>query len=437
MSKSLSIGLQAQQVLLPDGWATDVAIYWDAQGVISDVRTSHVDPELEQAHGPVVPGMINVHSHAFQRTIVGRTHSFTSPTDDFWTWREVMYQHLSTIGPHDMERIATELYVEMIRAGYTSVCEFHYVHCDPEGNLYPDPDAMSIAILNAAETSGIGLTLLPVFYQFGGFGEKELQLHQNRFVLSLGDYCDLITRLRDRTNGNPGLAIGYAPHSLRAVNARGIHQLLDHRNANAPTSPVHIHVAEQVREVEECMAVLGKRPIEYLFDKAPVDEHWCLIHATHSSQEELSLVASSGATIGLCPTTEADLGDGVFPLANFLELGGSVAIGSDSNICVSPFEELRLLDYIQRVRLQKRNVEGITSAIGAGTRRYLQTLFGGCQAAGRPLGQVKKGYLADLLVLNSQHPQLRDKSSDEQFNTVVYSSDSAALSSVIIRGKKC
>ena len=324
MPNSASIGLQAPQVLLPDGWATDVAIYWDKQGVISDIQSSHVDSELPEAQGPVVPGMVNVHSHAFQRTIVGRTHSFTSPTDDFWTWRDVMYQHLSTIGPQEMEQIATELYGEMTRAGYTSVCEFHYVHCDPDGNLYADPDAMSVAILNAAETAGIGLTLLPVFYEFGGFGEKALEQHQNRFVLSLGDYCDLIVRLLDRTKGNPSLTIGYAPHSLRAVNARGIHQLLDHRNTNAPASPVHIHVAEQVREVEECMAVLGKRPIEYLFDKAAVDEHWCLIHATHASRDELSLVASSGATIGLCPTTEADLGDGVFPLSDFLELGGSV-----------------------------------------------------------------------------------------------------------------
>ncbi|MCH8122392.1 MAG: formimidoylglutamate deiminase [Bacteroidetes bacterium] len=435
MRESAPRGLQTPDVLLPDGWAPNVAIYWDESGLISEIRLSHTDPELPLAQGPVVPGMVNAHSHAFQRSIVGRTHSFTSPTDDFWSWREVMYDHLSTIDPDRLEQIASELYLDMTRSGYTSVCEFHYVHCDPDGNLYSDPDAMSVAILNAAEKAGIGLTLLPVFYEFGGFGEKDLENHQNRFVLSLGDYCDLITRLLDRTRDNPGIEIGYAPHSLRAVNARGIHQLLDHRSQHAPSAPFHIHVAEQIREVEECTAVLGKRPIEYLFDKVAIDEHWCLVHATHASSEELALIAASGATVCLCPTTEADLGDGVFSLSSYLELGGTIAIGSDSNICVSPFEEIRLLDYVQRLRLQKRNVEGITSSIGAGTRRYLQSLFGGSQVTGRPVGHIKEGFSADLLELDAHHSQLRGKSSDEQLNTLIYSGDSSALAAVIIRGE--
>ncbi len=436
MDDTLSNGMHSPDVLLSDGWASNVSIYWDGSGTITKIRPCYCDSSLTSARGPLVPGMVNLHSHAFQRELVGRTQIFTSPGDDFWSWRQAMYAHLQSLSPDELESVATRLYQDLIRSGYTSVCEFHYVHVGSSREPYFDPAEMSLAILRAANSAGIGLTLLPVLYQHGGFRNAAPDEHQHRFILSVERYCELVEKMLDAVNDDSNVCIGYAPHSLRAVDATGLHYLLEHRANHAPSSPVHIHVAEQIQEVEECLLAHGQRPIEWLFSNALVDQNWCLVHATHANERELALIADAGATVGLCPTTEADLGDGTFPLPEYLDCSGVYGIGSDSNVCISPFEELRLLEYGQRLTGQTRNIDGVRSELGAGTRRYLQSLAGGRRASGRNVGTLNEGAWADFIVLDASHALLRNKTADEQLNTVVFSGDASMLSAVVIRGEQ-
>lgn len=436
MDDTLSSGMHAPDVLLSNGWASNVSIYWDGSGSITEIRPDFYDPSLPSAPGPLVPGMVNLHSHAFQRELLGRTQLFTSPGDDFWSWRKTMYAHLQSLSPDKLESIATQLYQDLIRSGYTSVCEFHYVHFGSLQKPYFDPAEMSLAILKAAQNTGIGLTLLPVLYQFGGFQNTPPDEDQRHFILSVEQYCELVEKMLKTVNDDSNVCIGYAPHSLRAVDATGLQYLLEHRATHAPSSPVHIHVAEQVHEVEECLLAHSQRPIEWLFSNASVDQNWCLVHATHANEAELALIADAGATVGLCPTTEADLGDGTFPLSEYLDCSGTFGIGSDSNVCVSPFEELRLLEYSQRLATQTRNIDGVTSELGAGTRRVLQSLAGGRSASGRNVGALNKGAWADFIVLDASHGLLRNKTADEQLNTVVFSGDASMLSAVVIRGEQ-
>jgi len=435
VGETLSNGIYSPDVLLPGGWARNVSIYWDETGLISDIELGFSDSRLRSAQGPLVPGMINLHSHAFQRDLVGRTQLFTSAGDDFWSWRETMYARIQSLNSTELESIATQLYKDLIRSGYTSVCEFHYVHAGSSGEPCIDSQEMSLALLRAAKSSGIGLTLLPVFYQYGGFNNTAPDRHQRRFVLSVEQYCELMEKMFEAVNDDSNICIGYAPHSLRAVDYLGLQLILDHRANHAPSSPVHIHVAEQIQEVEECLRSNGQRPIEWLFGNVCVDQNWCLVHSTHADRKELALLADSGATVGLCPTTEADLGDGTFPLREYLDGGGIYGIGSDSNVCVSPFEELRLLEYGQRLANRTRNVDATESDLGAGTRRYLQSLTGGRRSSGRHVGVLKKGACADFIVFDTDHVLLRNKTADEQLNTVLFSGEASMLAEVVIRGE--
>ncbi|HET6546161.1 MAG TPA: formimidoylglutamate deiminase, partial [Rhodanobacteraceae bacterium] len=362
----------------------------------------------------VMPGMPNLHSHAFQRAMAGLAERQTNPDDSFWTWREIMYRFASRIGPDELHAIAAQLYVEMLKAGYTRVCEFHYLHRQPDGTPYDDPAAMSLALVEAAREAGIGLTLLPALYMTGGFDRRALSERQRRFGLGIDDYLGLVERLRALES--PGLRVGIAFHSLRAVPEDAMRAVLDAaermKDAPAPGAwkqertdpevagpsppsrsqrerdslPIHIHIAEQIGEVQDCLAMRNARPVEWLLDRLPVDRRWCLVHATHLTLEELRRLAASGAVAGLCPTTEANLGDGIFALKPWLDAGGAIGIGSDSHISVSPVEELRWLEYGQRLSLRHRNIAAATPGASVGETLWARALAGGARSAGVPAG---------------------------------------------------
>ena len=298
-----------------------------------------------------VPGIANLHSHAFQRAMAGLAERQTNPEDSFWTWRETMYRFAARFDPDTLHAVAAQLYVEMLEAGYTSVCEFHYLHHAPDGRPYADPTAMSRALIAAAQAAGIRLTLLPVLYMSGGFDGRPLGERQRRFGHDLDGFLGLLDALR--VDASDTLRIGCALHSLRAVPADAMRDVLA---ALPAASPIHIHIAEQLGEVQDCIALRGARPVEWLLANAAVDRHWTLVHATHLTGAEVQGIAGSGATVAICPTTEANLGDGLFPLRPYLDAGGRWGVGSDSQISVSPIEELRWLEYGQRLATHHRNI---------------------------------------------------------------------------------
>ncbi|RYF32761.1 MAG: formimidoylglutamate deiminase, partial [Comamonadaceae bacterium] len=309
-------GLFAADALLPTGWAKNVSLAWDAAGRLVGVDAGAV-PEagVAVARGPVIPGVPNLHSHAFQRAIAGlteyRSQSVDGAQDSFWSWRTLMYRFASRLGPDELEAIALGLYVEMIEAGYTSVCEFHYVHHDADGRPYADDATLALALMRAAQRAGIGLTLLPVLYQTSGFGGLPPNEGQRRFIRSTDSMLRLLERLKPLC-GAQDARLGLAPHSLRAVPPEGLREALAGLDAIDATAPIHIHIAEQTKEVDDCVAWSGQRPVAWLLDHAPVDARWCLVHATHMDAAEYRRAAASGAVAGLCPTTEANLGDGIF-----------------------------------------------------------------------------------------------------------------------------
>jgi len=331
---------------LPDGWRRNVVISVDPAGDIVDVSPDDVVTTARLVNGAAIPGMPNVHSHAFQRSMVGlaeRRGTHVSGGDSFWTWRETMYEHASRMSPECLNAVAAQCYVDMLKAGYTAVCEFHYLHNQPDGTPYAQRTAMSQALIDAATTAGIGLTLLPTLYQTSDFGGAAPTARQRQFVLATDQYLDLIDDLSRAQS--PQIEIGVALHSLRAVPPDAMKTVL---TSLPSTKSIHIHIAEQDREVAAAQQHLHARPIEWLLEHARVDRRWCLVHATHSTHAELKAVAATGAVVGLCPTTEANLGDGVFALPAWLAAGGTFAIGSDSHISLSPAEELRWLEYEAR-----------------------------------------------------------------------------------------
>lgn len=381
--------LFADHALLPEGFATRVLLSWDDGGRLTGVQTGVECPaDAARATGLVVPGLPNLHSHAFQRAFAGLTEYRASAHDSFWSWRDLMYRFAGAISPDELEDVATQLYVEMLRAGYTSVCEFHYVHHDPDGRPYANPAEMSLRLVAAAHRAGIGLTILPVLYQTSGFGAKPPRDDQKRFLNDVDALLCVVEALRGQ-----GVRTGVAPHSLRAVPPAALADLLAGLHAIDPTAPVHIHIAEQMQEVRDSLAVSGARPLQWLLDHAPVDERWCLVHATHLDDAERDGAARCGAVIGLCPTTEANLGDGLFDLPAWSGArNGAWGIGSDSHASVDAAEELRLLEYGQRLARQQRNVMVAEELWSAAVR-------GGAQAAGRPIAGLAVGQQADFLVL--------------------------------------
>ena len=388
--------LFAPHALLPTGWARDVLLTWNDAGALTQV-TPHTTPPAgaATANGPLVPGLPNLHSHAFQRAFAGLSEYRGSADDSFWTWRDLMYRFALSISPEQLEDIATHLYIEMLQAGYTAVCEFHYLHRDPAGHAYADPAEMSMRLVNAAQHAGIGLTLLPVLYQDGGFGGQPARADQRRFVNNNVDgLLEIVARVR-----STGTRAGIAPHSLRAVGPHALRDLLAGVDAG---TPIHIHIAEQPQEVHDCLAWSGQRPVQWLLANAAVDARWCLVHATHVTPEERNALAATGAVAGLCPSTEANLGDGVFDAAAYSAAAGVWGIGSDSHASVSAAEELRLLEYTQRLAQQRRNVLAGPAHPQVADHLWLSAVHGGARAGGRAIAGLASGQQADFVVLDTR-----------------------------------
>jgi formimidoylglutamate deiminase len=393
--------LFAADALTPRGWERDVAIDIDASGLISRIETGAPRDGAEAVAGPLVPGMPNLHSHAFQRAIAGRTGRAGANGDSFWTWRQAMYAFLDRVDADAFEAIAAQAYVEMLKAGYTAVAEFHYVHHDPQGHPYADPAELAHRIVAAAGASGIALTLLPVFYAHADFGGVKPADGQRRFVHTLDTYAHVVAALA-REAASAGFALGIAPHSLRAVTPG---ELVEIVSLIPRASPIHIHAAEQLREVAACVAWSGARPVEWLLMHAGLDARWCVVHATHMTDDETQRLAASGAIAGLAPTTEADLGDGTFAARRYVDARGAFGVGSDSNTCIDPFAELRQLEWSQRLAGQARNVLAEAS-LPVGQALYAAAARGGAKALHRPAGAIAEGRRADLVVLDPDEPAL-------------------------------
>ncbi|HBD39897.1 MULTISPECIES: formimidoylglutamate deiminase [Cupriavidus] len=436
--------LFAPHALLPGGWARNVRLQWDAHGVLTSVTTDVAPaPGESQAAGPVLPGMPNLHSHAFQRGFAGLTeYRSVSQTadpaggDSFWSWRALMYRFALRLSPDALEAIATQLYIEMLSAGYTSVCEFHYVHHDVDGKPYADPAEMSLRLLRAAQTAGIGMTLLPVLYQTAGFGGKPPQDDQRRFLNDTDAMLALLEKLAPHCAAY-GARLGLAPHSLRAVPPHSLAQAVAHLHAMDATAPVHIHIAEQQKEVDECLATTGVRPVQWLLDHAPVDARWCLVHATHMDWDERRRLAHSGAVAGICPTTEANLGDGVFDAAPYLAQNGAWGIGSDSHASVSVAEELRLFEYGQRLAMQRRNVLASARHPQVADLLWLDAVAGGARASARPVAGLAVGQRADFVVLDGNHPTLAGLDGARALATHVFASHGHETLAEVRTGGMC
>ncbi|MCE8546152.1 formimidoylglutamate deiminase [Ruegeria pomeroyi] len=391
----------ANRLLGPKGWLSDVRVTLDGLHIAS------VEPNSAPLPGDVrvdtlLPAPGNLHSHSFQRAMAGMTEYRSRGRESFWTWRELMYRFLDRLTPEHVAAIAAQTFVEMQKAGYAAVGEFHYLHHRPGGGPYDDRAEMSARIVQAAAETGIGLTLLPVLYTHGGADGRALAGGQLRFGNELDAYCTLVEGVRAHAGTLPADArVGIAPHSLRAVSAADLAEVA----ARHPDGPVHIHIAEQTREVEEIEAAYGARPVDWLLNNAAVGPRWCLIHATHMTDAETRAMAATGAVAGLCPITEANLGDGIFNGVPYLETGGAFGVGSDSNILISLSEELRLLEYSQRLRDRERNV--LAGAEGStGAALYLGAVRGGARALDRGAGEIAPGALADLVAIDSNAPAL-------------------------------
>jgi formimidoylglutamate deiminase len=429
--------LFAAHALLPTGWARDVLLSWNEQGLLTDVKTQAACPAgTLQTAGPLLPGMPNLHSHAFQRAFGGLTEYRGAAQDSFWSWRSLMYRFAAAVTPDELEAIATSLYVEMLEAGYTSVCEFHYVHHDHDGRPYADDAALSMCLLRAAARAGIGLTLLPVLYQTSGFGGTPPSEGQRRFIRSTDNMLALLQKLKPLCEAQ-GARLGLAPHSLRAVPPDSLREALAGLHAMDTAAPVHIHIAEQTAEVDAFLAWSGQRPVQWLLEHASVDARWCLVHATHMTPEESMRAARTGAVAGLCPSTEANLGDGIFDAASWLQGGGRWGVGSDSHACVNVAEELMLLEYSQRLATRQRNVLASIDQPSVATAMMLAAVAGGAQASARPVAGMAVGQQADFMELDAQHLLVRDLPSPEAMLSahVFASHRQSALLRVWVRGR--
>jgi formimidoylglutamate deiminase len=394
MAQTVASSLHASAALLPQGWQKDVRLTLK-DGRIAGIETSVAPEPGDERHHTLVPAMGNLHSHAFQRAMAGLAEVRGPSNDSFWSWRTVMYKFALSMTPDHVEAVAAQLYMEMLEAGFSRVGEFHYLHHDKDGRPYANIAEMAERIGAASATAGIGLTLLPVFYAHSGFGGAAPIDGQRRFINSLDSFAALMDGCRAVTGGLEGAELGLAPHSLRAATPDELLQLVP----MAGDGPIHIHVAEQVKEVEDCIAWSGARPVEWLLENAPVDDRWCLIHATHMTDDETRQMARRGAIAGLCPITEANLGDGTFQAPLFLEEGGRYGVGSDSNVLISLPGELRQLEYSLRLALRARNVVAVP---GGSTARSLfdHAIKGGGAALKAPAG-LEVGNHADIVSLDT------------------------------------
>jgi formimidoylglutamate deiminase len=426
----------APQAWLDGAWAQNVLLSVDAAGCWSGLQPGASAAQTQGAtrlDGPVLPALVDAHSHAFQRAIAGLTEraGAAGSSDDFWSWRDRMYSVARRITPDQLEHIAAWLYVELLAGGYTQVCEFHYLH-QPADAAGGDPLAMSMALVRAADRVGMGLTLLPTLYMRAGFGASDLRDDQRRFAATPDSLVRLVEGVQAACRGLPGVNLGLAIHSLRAAGLPAMQELAAW--AGARQLPVHIHIAEQTKEVQDCLAHTGQRPIEWLLDHLPVNAQWNLVHATHASPAELQAVAQRGAAIVICPSTEANLGDGVFDYPAFAAASGNWSIGSDSHVTRSWPQELCLLEYSQRLTLRRRNVAAQVGGSSAAAL-YEGALAGGQAASGRPLGPIALGKRADFLVLDAQSPALLGIPGAQTLDALVFSSPQVPPSQVYQGGQ--
>lgn len=430
---------RAAQLWGEGGWQADAAFAIDVQGRVQ----TGTGGDAQTLGAWVLPGMPNLHSHAFQRAMAGLAERKGVATgisaqavahgaaDSFWSWRETMYRFAACIDPSSLRAIAAQLYVEMLKAGYTQVCEFHYLHHRPDAAPYAPAEAMSLALIEAASEAGIALTLLPVLYMTGGFDGRALAPRQRRFGHAVDDYLRLLQTLRAHESAD--VRVGIALHSLRAVPEAALREVL--ASELARDCPLHIHIAEQLGEVQDCEALRGARPVQWLFDHAKVDARWCLVHATHLTDTETAMLAHSGAVAGLCPTTEANLGDGLFPLGAYMDAGGTFGIGSDSHISISPVEELRWLEYGQRLHTHHRNIAARRHADSVGQTLWQAALRGGAQASGMPLGSLRAGQRADLIVLDERSPLLAARDTQSVLDSFIFAGNSPLVRDVMVGGR--
>jgi formiminoglutamate deiminase len=416
-----------ETALLPQGWADRVRVRIDS-GRIDSVEIEVEPAPEDERHAIAIPGQCNVHSHGFQRGMAGLTEQRGRPDDDFWSWRELMYRFLDRLDPDDIAAITAQAYIEMLETGYTRVGEFHYLHNAPDGQLYNAPEATAAAIVEAARQTSIGLTLLPVFYAHADFGGAPPAPGQRRFISDLEGFARLLDASEKLLGGDD--RIGVAPHSLRAVTPGELAHLLTLR----PGAPVHIHAAEQTKEVDASVAHLGARPVEWLLANAQVDQRWCLVHSTHLTDTETEALAASGAVAGLCPVTEANLGDGMFPARRYLEAGGRFATGTDSNIQIDVAAELRALEYSQRLRDRARGCLATAEEPSVGGRLFRAAGTGGAQALQGDFG-IAAGQSADIVSLDADHPSLIERRGDALLDGWIFGSNRPAVDCVWRAGK--
>lgn len=417
--------------LLPSGWANDVQVVITA-GAIAAVTPGVAPATGDERHAIALPGLASLHSHAFQRGMAGLAELRGDSTDTFWTWRETMYRFALAMTPDDVAAVATLLYVEMLEQGFTRVGEFHYLHHDRDGSHYADPAEMATRIAEASEASGIALTLLPSFYAHSSFGGAAPHDGQRRFICSVDQFAKLMAASRKAIANLPDANIGIAPHSLRAVAPDELAAIVP----LADGGPVHIHAAEQVKEVEDCLAWSGRRPVQWLLEHVPVDQRWCLIHATHTTNEEVKAFAKTGAVAGLCPITEASLGDGIFPAREYLDAGGLFGVGTDSNVLVGVADELRQLEYGQRLKHRARNV--LSGGAGRSTGRTLfdHAFAGGARALAQPIAGLTPGARADIVTLDAAHPSLAGRTRDAVIDGWIFAASNGAIDCVWAGGNK-
>lgn len=421
-----------QHAWLNGRFVVDVRMAIDAEGVIVRIDTDREAASAERVDGIAIPGMVNVHSHAFQRGMAGLAEYRTAEHDSFWTWRRWMYHFLRWLTPDHCYVIARQLYLEMLQAGYTSVGEFHYLHNDPQGRPYASKLVMVDALIAAARDVGIRLCLLPTLYQRGGFN-KVLEESQKRFATSIDDCLTVAMDVQNRQKTDPRLHFGLAIHSLRAVDMPTAKQAVAAFRASYGDRPIHMHAAEQQKEVDDCLQAHGRRPVEWAIDELGINANWCLIHATHLVPPECVLLAQSGAVVGLCPTTEANLGDGVFPSEAFVGAGGQLAIGTDSHIGLDPRSDLRLIEYAQRLTQQRRVVLG-SDTVSCGEFLCEAAWRGGRRALGLPIGQFHIGDRADLVVLDARHPNLAGLPAERWLDSLVFCEIGNPIRDVMVAG---
>lgn len=424
--------LFAKQVLLKEGWA-DNQLLTIEHGTIKSI-VSGVESDADCVKSIVIPGMVNCHSHAFQRAFAGFSEQGSEGQDSFWTWRKIMYKFLAKLDTADAEIIATQLYIEMVKMGYTRVAEFHYLHHDTDGNTYPQLSAMAKSIFNAAKSSGIGLTILPVLYRFSGFGKLSPNDGQKRFINSVEQFNQLVTECSQLCKTQSNTNLGIAPHSLRAVDKDSLLEAVEHVRAIDAKAPIHIHIAEQQKEVNDCIAQYGQRPVEWLLSNVEMDEHWCLIHATHINEQERKGIIASNAIAGICPTTEANLGDGIFPTTEFMSEQGTIAIGSDSHISVNPIEELRWLEYAQRLIKQQRAILANEKEPSVGRNLWQRAATGGAQSTNSNTGELAVGKQADLLALDANYLQTFAHNNSQLLDSLIFASQQNAVKDVMVNG---